>query len=190
MVKLMIVVGSVRPGRVGLPIAEWVAEAARTHGGFDVDFCDLAELALPFMDEPKHPRLHDYQHEHTKAWSARVAATEAFIFVTPEYNYSFSPALKNAIDYLFREWHRKPVACVTYGGASSGTRAVAALRPVMAATGMVNAMAGIEIGFVATHMHEGAFEPTDAHSAALAAVFAELAILAPELAALRTRLFG
>jgi NAD(P)H-dependent FMN reductase len=92
----MIIVGSVRPGRIGLPIANWVRERAEAHGGFDVDFVDLAELNLPFMDEPNHPSLHQYTKPHTIAWSERVAAADAFIFVTPEYNHSYSPALKKS----------------------------------------------------------------------------------------------
>ncbi|GGF35790.1 NADPH-dependent FMN reductase [Subtercola lobariae] len=190
MVKLMIVVGSVRPVRVGLPVAEWVRDVAAADERFEVDFCDLKELDLPFMDEPKHPRFHDYSLPHTFAWSERVAGTDAFIFISPEYNYSYSPALKNAIDYLFVEWHRKPVAFVAYGGASSGSRGVAAMRPVMAATGMVAAMAGIELTFVGQHVADGVFTPTDAHTAALVNVLAELAILGPELATMRAKLYG
>ncbi|MET0828740.1 MAG: NAD(P)H-dependent oxidoreductase, partial [Microbacterium sp.] len=106
MTRLMIIVGSVRPGRVGLPIAEWVRDQAVEHGGFDVDFVDLLELGLPFMDEPNHPRLRQYTKPHTIAWSERVDAADAFLFVTPEYNYSSSPALKNAIDFLNQEWWR------------------------------------------------------------------------------------
>ncbi len=148
MVTLMIVVGSVRPGRVGLSIGEWIRETAVADGRFEVNFCDLKELNLPLLDEPNHPRLHQYTQPHTFAWSARVSAADAVIFVCPEYNYSFSPALKNAIDYLFSEWHRKPVAFVSYGGPSSGSRGVAAMRPVMAATGMVGALSGVELTFV------------------------------------------
>ena len=131
MTRLMIIVGSVRPGRVGLPIAEWVRDRAVEHGGFDVDFVDLLELGLPFMDEPNHPRLRQYTKPHTIAWSERVNAADAFLFVTPEYNYSSSPALKNAIDFLNQEWWRKPVGFVSYGGVSSGTRGVVALLPVL-----------------------------------------------------------
>ncbi|MTD58941.1 NADPH-dependent FMN reductase [Amycolatopsis pithecellobii] len=188
MVKVMVVVGSVRPVRIGLPIGEWVRDAALADGRFEVDFCDLKELDLPFMDEPKHPRLHEYSQPHTLAWSERVASTDAFIFISPEYNYGYSPALKNAIDHLFVEWNRKPVAFVSYGGASSGSRGVAALRPVMAATGMVAAMAGVEITFVRQHVHEGVFTPADAHTTALTTVLDELALLGPTLGELRQTL--
>ena len=76
MPRLMIIVGSVRPGRIGLPIARWVAQQAGQHGGFDVDFADLAEIALPFMDEPSHPMKHQYTKPHTFAWSKRGASVE------------------------------------------------------------------------------------------------------------------
>lgn len=187
---LMIVIGSVRPNRAGLSIGEWVRDSALADGRFDIDFCDLKELDLPLLDEPNHPRLHQYTKPHTVAWSERVSAADAVIFVSPEYNYSFSPALKNAIDYLFVEWHRRPVAFVSYGGPSSGSRGVAAMRPVMAATGMIGALSGVELTFVRQHLHDGVFNPIDAHRAALTGVLDELAVLGPELRELRARLYG
>src|SRR6188508_1607060 len=93
--KLMIIIASTRPGRVGLPVARWFARDAIAHGGFEVEVTDLAELALPFMDEPNHPRLRQYTHQHTKEWSAKVDAADAFVFVMPEYNYGFNAPLKN-----------------------------------------------------------------------------------------------
>ena len=86
------------------PTARWFEGAARTHGGFDVALVDLADFNLPIYDEPKHPRMRQYEHEHTKRWSESVAAADAFVFVTPEYNYATSPALLNALDYLVVEW--------------------------------------------------------------------------------------
>ena len=91
----------------GLPVANWVQEAAEAHGGFEVSRLDLAEIDLPMFDEPKHPRLGDYVHQHTKDWSAQVAACDAFVVVHPEYNNGFNAAIKNAIDYLSAEWHHK-----------------------------------------------------------------------------------
>lgn len=190
MIKLMIVVGSVRPGRVGSTIAEWVRDTAVADGRFDVDFCELKELDLPLLDEPNHPRLHQYTQPHTIAWSERVAGTEAFVFVAPEYNYSYSPALKNAIDYLFVEWHRKPVAFVSYGGPSSGSRGVVAMRPVMAATGMIGTMTNVELTFVRNNLVDGVFTRTDAHQTALNEVLNELATLGPHLSEMREKLYG
>src|SRR4051812_46674182 len=117
MAKLEIIIASTRPNRVGLPVARWIETEARTHGGFDeVELVDLAEVDLPFMNEPHHPRLRDYQLQHTKDWSAKVDSADAFVFVMPEYNYGFTAPLKNAIDYLHHEWRYKPVGLVSYGG--------------------------------------------------------------------------
>jgi NAD(P)H-dependent FMN reductase len=104
MPKLGVIIASTRPGRVGLPVAEWFQTVARDHSVFDLDVLDLAEIALPLMDEPNHPRLERYTNPHTVSWSARVDACDAFVLVMPEYNYGFTAPLKNAIDYLHNEW--------------------------------------------------------------------------------------
>lgn len=183
--KLMIVVGSVRPGRIGLPIAEWVRKAAQADGRFEVDFVDLAELALPFMDEPSHPRLRQYTQPHTIAWSERVDAADAFVFVTPEYNHSFSPALKNAMDYLAQEWWRKPVGFVSYGGVSAGSRGVTALEPVVVGLGLVRAGAEVEIPFAGKSVVDGDFQADEKVSAILANQLDELVALSAALIPLR-----
>ena len=170
----MIVVGSVRPGRVGLPIAEWVRAEAEKTGRFEIDFVDLAELSLPFMDEPNHPSLKQYTKQHTLDWSARVDAAEAFIFVTPEYNYSFSPALKNALDFLNKEWWRKPLGFVSYGGVSGGTRGVADIMTVTSALGLVRVGANVELNFGGRQVVDGVFQPGEKEIAILAKEFAEL----------------
>jgi NAD(P)H-dependent FMN reductase len=171
--RLMIIVGSVRPGRIGLPIAEWVKGVAEAQDGFEVDFVDLAELALPFMDEPNHPSIRQYTKPHTFAWSERVDAADAFIFVTPEYNHSFSPALKNAYDFLNQEWWRKPLGYVSYGGMSAGTRGVVALDTAVTPI-MVKVGANVELSFAKTQIVDGAFVPTDKQSALLQKELAEL----------------
>ncbi len=148
MPTLMIIIASTRPGRVGLPVAQWFYERALAHSGFNVDLVDLAELNLPFMDEPNHPRLRQYTHQHTKNWSARVDAADAFVFVMPEYNYGFNAPLKNAIDYLQLEWAYKPVGFVSYGGVAAGTRAVQMIKPVVTALKMVPVFDAVSIPFV------------------------------------------
>jgi NAD(P)H-dependent FMN reductase len=147
MPRLTIVIGSTRPGRAGLPIAEWFADRARAHGGFDVDVADLAELNLPLFDEPNHPRLRQYLHRHTKQWSTIVDASDAFVFVTPEYNSGYPAALKNAIDYLHEEWRDKPVGFVSYGGVAAGTRAVQQLKTVVATLKMIPVYEAVYIPF-------------------------------------------
>jgi NAD(P)H-dependent FMN reductase len=181
----MIVVGSVRPGRIGLPIAKWVASLAELE--FEIDFVDLAELDLPFMDEPNHPSLRQYTKQHTIEWSTRVEAADAIILVTPEYNHSFSPALKNALDFLSQEWWRKAVGFVSYGGVSGGTRGVALLQPTLGILGMVRAGAIVEIPFAAQQVASGRFEPNEKQVAVLGKQLAELKQLATALRPLQNR---
>jgi len=145
--RLSIIIGSTRPGRAGLPIADWFADRARAHGGFEIDVVDLAELNLPMLDEPNHPRLRQYTHQHTKDWSARVSGSDAFVIVTPEYNHGYSPAVKNAIDYLHHEWHYKPVGFVSYGGVAAGTRAMQQLKQVVTALRMLPLTDAVNIPF-------------------------------------------
>jgi NAD(P)H-dependent FMN reductase len=174
---LMIVIASVRQGRVGTAVGDWVAARARDAGGFDVDVVDLLELQLPLHDEPHHPRLRQYVGDHAARWSARVDSADAFIFVMPEYNHSFSAPLKNAIDYLFAEWASKPIGLVSYGGLSGGTRAVVALQPVLINLGMLSTRTNVEIAWVAEHVVDGVFRPTERHDTTLAAQLRELAAM-------------
>ena len=181
----MIIVGSVRPGRIGLPIARWVEQTAQ--GDWDIDFVDLAELNLPFMDEPNHPSVRQYTKQHTLDWSARVDAADAVILVTPEYNHSYSPALKNAIDFLAQEWWRKPVGFVSYGGVSGGTRGVVGLEPAILTVGMVRTGASVELPFAGKRVVDGEFAPEEKESAVLAKQLVELNGLAGALRDLQNR---
>ena len=151
---LQIVIGSTRPGRVGLPVSQWFHGHAVTHGGFDLEVVDLARVNLPLLDEPKHPRFHEYVHEHTKAWSRTVTRADAFVFVVPEYNYGFNAATKNAIDYLNQEWQYKPIGFVSYGGVAAGTRAVQMLKQVVTTLKMVPVFESVNIPFVAQFLNE------------------------------------
>ncbi len=144
---LTVIVGSTRPGRAGLSIAEWFVERARRHGGFEVEVADLAEIDLPLLDEPNHPRLGEYVHQHTKDWSARIRRADAVVFVTPEYNFGYPASVKNAIDYLHEEWKYKPVGFVSYGGVAAGTRAVQQLKQVVTALKMMPVPEGVSIPF-------------------------------------------
>jgi NAD(P)H-dependent FMN reductase len=178
MPKLAIVIASTRPGRSGVPIAEWFATRARAHDAFDVEIIDLAEVDLPFMDEPNHPRLRRYEHDHTKAWSARVDAADAFVFVTPEYNYGFTAPLKNAIDYLHVEWQYKPVGFVSYGGVAAGTRAVQMLKQVVTTLKMVPLVEAVNIPFHPQFIDEhGVVHCNDVMEQAATAMLDELAII-------------
>jgi NAD(P)H-dependent FMN reductase len=190
MPKLHVILASTRPGRAGEPIADWFVERAIAHGAFDVELVDLAEVALPFMDEPNHPRLRRYTHEHTKAWAARVDSADAFVFVTPEYNHGLTAPLKNAIDYLHFEWQHKPVGFVSYGGVAAGTRAVQMLKQVVTALKMLPLFEAVNIPFHTQFIDdEGALTANETMVKAADAMLDELvlteAMLAPRRAAVR-----
>ncbi|TAM12283.1 MAG: NADPH-dependent oxidoreductase [Nevskiaceae bacterium] len=122
--KLQIIICSTRPGRIGPAVARWFLDRATSHGGFDAECVDLADFRLPVFDEPRHPRLQQYEHPYTQRWAQSVARADAYTFVTPEYNHSPPPSLVNALDFLYREWNYKPCAFVSYGGGAGGVRAV------------------------------------------------------------------
>src|SRR4051794_30528659 len=130
MFDLKIIIASTRPGRRGPLIGSWIHELAKKNAAFELSLLDLADINLPFLDEPHHPRLQLYEHEHTKKWSNTINGADAFIFVTAEYNYGYPAPLKNALDFLFHEWSYKPVAFVSYGGIAGGTRSVQMLKQV------------------------------------------------------------
>ena len=187
MPRLGIVIASVREGRVGLPVAQWFIERARQHGRFDVDVVDLKAIDLPIFAERNHPRLQKYESDKQVAWSARVAALDAFVFVTPEYNYGPSPALLNALDYLFVEWHYKPAAFVSYGGISGGLRAVQLTKQTLSTLKMVPIVEAVAIPFVAQAVdwEAGVFKANEQHEKSATAMLDELLRWTDALAALR-----
>ena len=187
MPNLTIIVGSTRPGRAGAPIAQWFAARAKDHGGFDVTVVDLAELALPLLDEPNHPRLGQYTQQHTKDWSAIADAADAFVIVTPEYNYGYPASVKNAIDYLHREWQHKPVGFVSYGGVAAGTRAVQQLKQVVTTLRMLPVTDSVNIPFYNQFLDsDGVFQPNAVLEQAADAMLDELVRTEAALRSLRS----
>lgn len=185
---LRIIIGSTRPGRVGPAVAAWFAKRAEEHGGFEVQVTDLAELNLPLLDEPNHPRLKQYTQQHTKDWSALVEASDAFVFVTPEYNYGFNAALKNAIDYLHAEWQNKAAGIVSYGGVAAGTRATQMLKQVLTALKVMPVPEAVNIPFVTQHLDEDKrFKPTELIDASATAMLDEVLKWTESLASLRKK---
>jgi len=172
--KLAVIIVSTRPGRVGPTVALWFNEVATTYERFDVELVDLKDINLPVFDEPKHPRFGDYTHEHTKVWSAIVKRSDAFVFVTPEYDYFTPPSLVNAIVYLFHEWARKPAAFVSYGGISGGVRSVQAIKPLLTSLKVMPLPEAVSIPFVNTHLENGALKPTEAFGISAKALLDEL----------------
>ena len=147
MINVKIIIASTRPGRKGPAVAAWITERAKAHTKMDVEVLDLAEINLPFLDEPEHPRLQKYQHQHTKNWSAKIDSGDAYIIVTPEYNFGYPATIKNALDFLYNEWTYKPVAFVSYGGVAGGTRAVQMLKQVVTAQKMMPVTESVHVPF-------------------------------------------
>ncbi len=165
---LHIVISSTRPGRVGPAVARWFDDFAQRHGQFDVRMVDLAEVNLPIYDEPNHPALQKYEHAHTQAWAASVAVADAFVFVTPEYNFGPSPAFVNALNYVYREWNYKACGFVSYGGVSGGLRSVQMAKQLVTTLKMMPMVEGVAVPMVGQHLDAaGAFvsSPLIDHSA-------------------------
>ncbi|SFL72116.1 NAD(P)H-dependent FMN reductase [Gracilibacillus orientalis] len=131
MSKIAIIIGSTRPGRNGETVAHWVYEIANQRSDAEFEIVDIADYELPLLDEPKGAASGEYTKLHTKAWSKKIETFDGFIFVTPEYNHATSPALMNAIDFLYKEWNNKAAGFVGYGAAGA-TTAVENLRMIMA----------------------------------------------------------
>ena|SRR5665647_627357 len=131
MIKIGIILGSTRPNRVGEGVAKWVFEQSKKRNDADFELVDLRDYHLPLLDEPAPAAMSDqYTHEHTKVWSQKISSFDAFVFVTAEYNHGIPGALKNSIDFLYKEWNNKVAGFVAYGGVG-GTRVVEQLRLVM-----------------------------------------------------------
>jgi NAD(P)H-dependent FMN reductase len=186
--KLHTILISTRPTRLGHHIAEWFNGIATAHGGFEAELIDLADFNLPVFDEPKHPRFRDYQHDHTKAWSASVDAADAFVFVTPEYNYMPPPSFVNAVDYLVHEWAHKPAAFVSYGGPSGGLRAVQMEKLMLVGLKVMPIPEGVALPMFHQQLEaEKGFVGNDGQTAAAKAALDELARWAEALKGLRVK---
>jgi NAD(P)H-dependent FMN reductase len=174
--KLNVIIGSTRPGRAGPPLAYWAAEQAKTHGKFEVELVDLADFNLPLLDEPAHPRLQQYQHEHTKRWSASVASADAFLFVAPEYDYFPNAALINALQALSVEWSHKVAGVLSYGGVSGGLRSAQELRQLIGNLNMMAIPHTVPVAFFSKFINEEkVFVPNDQMISGLNGALDELA---------------
>jgi len=173
---LQIIICSTRPGRKGPAIAEWTAQQARMHGTFVVEVVDLAEFHLPLLDAVKHPRFGEYENAAIKRWSASVERADAYIFVTPEYDFSMPAALLNALQVLYHEWTYKPVAFVSYGGDSGGLRSVQMTKQVITTFKMVPIVETVAVHLVAQYYDDAQqlFTPSDSHGKKAVAMLNEL----------------
>jgi NAD(P)H-dependent FMN reductase len=185
MLTLNTVICSTRPGRVGPAVAHWFHQLAAEQGMFDARLIDLADFALPVFDEPHHPRQRKYEHDHTRRWSESVAGADAFVFVTPEYNYGPPPSLVNALNYLAVEWNYKPAGFVSYGGVSGGLRGVQVTKQIVTTLRMMPLPEGVAVPMVSQQIKESVFQPNDSNRHAAGTMLGELQRWAQALKPLR-----
>ena len=173
--KLHTIVGSTRPGRIGPGIAKWFNDFVAEHGKFEPVLVDLDAFDLPIFDEPEHPMRQNYKNDHTKAWAKSVKSADAFVFVTPEYNYGPPPSLVNALNYLSREWNYAPAGLVSYGGVSGGLRAAQAVKPLLTTLRMMPIPDGVAIPMVGGQLDENkVFTASDLNKSAATTMLDEL----------------
>ena len=189
MYKLLVIVASTRQGRSGRAVAEWALDQARAHAKFDPELVDLAEVNLPLFDEPAHPRLRQYQHDHTRRWSAIVDRADAFLVVTPEYDHGPPASILNALQYLVHEWACKAMGFVTYGGVSGGTRAQSAIKQTAVVLKMMPMVEAVNVPFFAQYIDDttGAFDPGEVQAKSAHVMLDELLRWTGALATLRPR---
>ena len=148
---------------------------SRNTGKFDVEVLDLGVIKLPMYDEPLHPIMQKYEHQHTKDWAAKVASADSYIIVFPEYNHAPPPSLLNAFDYVYKEWNYKPVGFVGYGGLSGGIRAQEHLIPIASTLKLVPLVESVNIPFFVQHINpEGVFTPAATTEESLTKMLDEL----------------
>ena len=158
MLRIAIILGSTRPGRNGEAVAKWVYEIAGKRSDAEFELVDIKDFNLPLLDEPVPPSLGKYTKEHTKVWSAKIDSFDGYVFVTPEYNHGISGALKNAIDFLFKEWNNKAAGFVGYGS-SLGARAVESLRLVMGELKVADVRAQVGLSLFTDFENFSIFKP-------------------------------
>lgn len=164
--RIGIIVGSTRPGRKGLAVAQWVKANARADG-VEFELVDLADFNLPVLDEALPAGMGQYQHEHTKAWASKIDEFDGYIFVLAEYNHSIPGALKNAIDFISAEWHNKSAGIVSYGS-MGGVRANEHLRQVLAELEIADVRQNVMLSLFTDWENFTTFAPAELHLAELA----------------------
>jgi NAD(P)H-dependent FMN reductase len=155
MTTISIIVGSTREGRFSEKVAHWISSELSAREGVQVKMLDLRDFPMPFFDQPAPPGMPGrapYEHPVVQKWTAAIAASDSFVFVTPEYNHSYPAVLKNAIDWAYQEWNRKAAAFVSYGGVG-GARAVEHLRGVAIALELACANKGVHLPLSTLMLH-------------------------------------
>ena len=155
-----VVLGSVREGRMAGPVGRWVQRTAADRSSMNVEVVDLGDWDLPFFALPKSPAQGDYEDALQKKWAAKVAEADAYVFISPEYNHGYSAVLKNALDYVYAEYNRKPAAFVSYGGVE-GARSVEQLRQIVVELQMAPLRNAVHIRGVWGKVEDRNFQPAD-----------------------------
>jgi len=186
MLKIAIITGSTRPGRKSEAVARWVYGIAAKRSDASFEVVDIAAFDLPLLDEAVPPMMNQYAKPHTRAWAAKIATFDAFVFVTPEYNHSTSGALKNAIDFLFREWNDKAAGFVGYGSVG-GARAVEHLRLVMGEIKVADVRAQVALSLYTDFENFSTLKPGPQQEAAVNAMLDDLVPWGQALQSMRAR---
>ena len=173
MINIAILVGSTRPGRKARDVAEWVEQIATLRNDARFELVDIDDFGLPLLDEEVPPSMGRYSQPHTKAWAAKIAGFDGFVFVTPEYNHGTSAALKNAIDFLFAEWNNKAAGFVSYGSAG-GARAVEHLRLVMGELMVADVRAQVMLSLHSDFEQYTTFKPAGHHERSVTTLLDEV----------------
>lgn len=184
MTHIGIIVGSTRPGRKAVDVAEWVLRAGSHRRDATLEVVDLAEHDLPLLDEPVPAAMGDYRHEHTRAWAKLVGSFDGYVFVTPEYNHSVPAALKNALDYVYAEWNNKAAGCVSYGVAG-GTRAAEQLRLILAELQVADVRAQVTLSLFHDFVDMNYFRPQPHQEQALAGLLDQVVVWSEALTRVR-----
>jgi NAD(P)H-dependent FMN reductase len=187
MLKIGIILGSTRPGRNGGAVAKWVHELASRRKDAEFELVDIRDFNLPLLDEPVPPSMGQYSKDHTKTWARKIETFDAFVFVTPEYNHGTSGALKNAIDFLYREWNNKAAGFVSYGSAG-GARAVEHLRLISAELQMATVRAQVMLSLATDFENFSTFKPAAQHEQSLTTMLDQLVAWGTALRTVRQQL--
>lgn len=131
MLKIKVILGSTREGRFSEKPGRWILEELQKRDGVEAELLDLRDFELPFFNQAKTPSSakEGYDIPEVNRWKEKIKEADGFIIVAPEYNHSFPAVLKNALDWVWYEWNKKPVTFVAYGSAG-GARSVEQLRLV------------------------------------------------------------
>jgi NAD(P)H-dependent FMN reductase len=183
--RVAIIIGSTRPGRNGEAVGKWIHEIAKKRNNVDFELIDVRDFNLPLLDEPIPPSMGKYSKEHTKAWSVKIDSFDAYIFVTAEYNHGIPGSLKNAIDFLYKEWNNKVAGFVSYGSAG-GVRVVEQLRLVMAELKVATVRAQVTLSLFTDFENFSNFRPAPFQVKSANAMLDEVVAWSGALKTLRT----